>query len=98
MVPAMGSTVEAKTRIDLGNPPGKKKSLGDAVNWEILKDEVPLGEDLYFVGEDVDFYSDLYKDNFKEMLIDEWQNDKKSTIFCYKRLAHFLRIISQTLN
>ena len=31
----------ARIRRELGNPPGKKESLGDQINWEILLSSVP---------------------------------------------------------
>lgn len=31
----------ARNRFDLGNPPGKNKSYGDAINWEILLESIP---------------------------------------------------------
>lgn len=52
----------ALMRVSLGNPPGKNKSLGDSVNWLILKDTVPSKEDLHIISEDGDFYSTLDED------------------------------------
>jgi hypothetical protein len=49
-----GIWTAARQRLDLGNPPGKDASYGDAVNWESLLDVVPDGEDLLFVTGDLD--------------------------------------------
>lgn len=36
---------KAKMRMDVGNPPGKNGSLGDAINWEILLESVDIKDD-----------------------------------------------------
>ena len=48
-------------RVGLGNPPKKKKddSLGDAINWILLLQSVPEGEDVHVISGDGDFYSVL---------------------------------------
>lgn len=81
----------ARLRVDLGNPPGKNGSLGDAVNWELLLEKVPVGEDLYFVTEDRDFFSVLEETNFNEFLLHEWHSKKKSSLHYYKRLSSFFK-------
>jgi hypothetical protein len=45
--------------MQLGNPPGKPGSCGDAVNWEALLQGCPNGEDLELVSEDRDYASPL---------------------------------------
>lgn len=84
----------ARHRMELGNPPGKKGSLGDAINWEILLKEVPLNEDLYFVSSDGDYLSPLNEtinqNSFNKYLLEEWDNKKSSNIFFYQRLSEFL--------
>lgn len=82
---------KARNRMEIGEPPGKKGSLGDAINWEILKDSVPNKEDIFFVGDDVDYYSKLDENNFKEVLLEEWKKEKESNLVCYKRLADFFK-------
>jgi predicted nucleic acid-binding protein len=83
---------EAKERFDLGNPPGKDGSYGDAINWIILlKDEVtPKKEDLYFIGEDKDFLT-KDKENFSGFLKDEWEKMKSSKIIWFKSISKFLK-------
>jgi hypothetical protein len=81
----------ARLRSDIGNPPGKKGSLGDAVNWEALLAGVPDGEDLYFVSSDSDYSSDLDEDRFDPFLAEEWEAAKRSRIIFFKRLSLFFR-------
>jgi len=80
---------KAKIRIDLGNPPGKKGSLGDALNWELLLDEIPNNEDLYLITDDRDFISKINEDSLSKFLSDEWFKKKNSSIYFYKQLSYF---------
>jgi len=70
----------AKLRVLLGNPPGKAGSYGDAVNWESLLVEVPVGEDLVLVTNDRDFKSKLDPQRLNAYLIEEWTRKKTSNI------------------
>lgn len=79
----------ARRRFDLGNPPGKNQSYGDAVNWEILLDTVPDGEDLYFITEDSDFTARTDKERFSPFLAKEWSARKSSTLYFLKSLSAF---------
>ena len=81
---------KAKSRYDLGNPPGKKNSYGDAVNWECLLENILDGEDLYFISDDKDYCSELCKDKFNIYLTTEWESIKKSQIYFYRSLHDFL--------
>lgn len=67
---------EAVTRFNIGNPTGKGKSYGDAINWVCLLNEIPESKDLYFITEDNDYYSKLNIDNFNEFLLKEWGTKK----------------------
>lgn len=82
---------KAKVRFDLGRPPGKNKSYGDAINWECLKAIVPNGEELFFITDDSDYLSDVDSNNFNPYLFSEWQSDKASTLTLYKNLTGFFR-------
>ncbi|MBD3653281.1 PIN domain-containing protein [Kangiella sp.] len=62
---------KAKLRMDVGNPPGKDGSLGDAINWECLLYSVTNNEKLYLVADDKDYYSVLDNTKLKEFLSDE---------------------------
>ena len=81
----------ARLRMGVGNPPGKNNSLGDAINWECLLDEVPEGEDLYFITGDKDYCSALSDDDFSDFLLNEWYNRKQTKIYFYKRLSSFCK-------
>lgn len=81
----------ARTRYDLGNPPGKEGSYGDAVNWECLLAEVPNGEDLYLVTRDRDFASKIDRARLSPFLDEEWRERKGARVFFYNRLSAFCR-------
>ena len=81
----------AQTRLAVGNPPGKNGSLGDAINWQTLLQEVPIFDDLYIIADDKDFYSVLDTDLPKDFLIAEWGQEKKSDIHFYRRLSLFFK-------
>ena len=77
----------ARLRVDTGNPPGKNGSLGDAINWEVLLEHVPDGEDLFFVTEDKDYFSPLDKSKFNFFLLKEWVETKSSELVFYRQLS-----------
>jgi predicted nucleic acid-binding protein len=81
----------AKLRYDLGNPPGKDKSYGDAVNWECLLAAVPNGEDLFFITNDGDYISETNKEDFSYFLSREWTDKKGSKIIFFRRLSEFFK-------
>lgn len=82
---------DAQRRRDLGSPPGKRDSIGDAVNWEALLDGTPKGEDLHFVSEDGDWQSPLSAGLFNSYLLDEWRKRKDSEIVFYPLLSGFFK-------
>ncbi len=79
----------SKIRYDRGTPPGKKKSYGDAINWENLLETIPVSEDLHFIAKDSDYDSEIDDNDFSEYLTDEWKELKKSEISYYKTLSDF---------
>ena len=81
----------ARFRMGVGNPPGKNNSLGDAINWECLLDETPVGEDLFFITGDKDYASALNEDEFSDFLLNEWHDKKQTKIHFYKRLSGFCK-------
>jgi predicted nucleic acid-binding protein len=81
----------ARYRVDVGNPPGKNGSLGDALNWEVLLENVPQGEDLWFVTEDGDYASPLDANSFQRFLLDEWHAKKSSRLVFHRRLSAFFK-------
>ncbi len=82
---------KSKLRYDLGNPPGKNKSYGDAINWETLIENVEDTNDLYFIADDKDYFSELDNSNFNTYLFNEWSSTKKSKIRFYKTLTDFFK-------
>ncbi|MEP1216446.1 MAG: PIN domain-containing protein [Marinobacter sp.] len=82
---------KARFRVDVGNPPGKNGSLGDAINWEVLLSQVPMGEDLYLIADDKDYYSVLDENSLKDFLTDEWSATNKSDVIFYRRLSQFFK-------
>jgi rRNA-processing protein FCF1 len=87
------TTIEnACIRVKLGNPPGKSNSHGDAVNWELLLSNVPDKEDLFFITDDNDYFSAIDPSKLSDFLSEEWEQRKKSKIYCYRRLSEFLNI------
>ena len=81
----------ARNRMDIGNPPGKKGSLGDAIIWEALLCKVRKGQDLFFISDDGDFYSPLDRDSFDPFLAQEWWDHRRSRIHPYNRMSAFFR-------
>lgn len=81
----------ARVRKEIGKPPGKKDSLGDAIIWQALLDTVPDEEDLYFIADDGDFFSPLDKEELDPYLQGEWETSKQSTVHSYRRLSSFFQ-------
>jgi hypothetical protein len=82
---------KVKIRTDIGNPPGKKGSLGDAIIWETILKENNFNEDLYFVSKDGDFCSSLERTRIKDFLLKEFENQTEAKIYFYNDLASFLK-------
>lgn len=85
---------KAKMRVEMGNPPGKKGSIGDAINWEwLLTKEMEFSDDgLVIVSADGDFESELHRGKPKEFLLREWMaKNPKCEMVLYKSLPDFLK-------
>lgn len=82
---------KAKHRFNVGNPPGKDGSLGDAISWEALLECVPATVDLHFITDDRDYVSVLDENRFKEFLLQEWTESGHGKIVFYRRLASFFK-------
>lgn len=78
-------------RTDVGNPPGKNGSLGDAIHWECLLSEIGENEELHFISEDSDFASPLDNNKICEFLDDEWRKRNKTTLHFYNKLSIFFK-------
>jgi hypothetical protein len=81
---------EARRRVDVGNPPGKNGSLGDAINWLLLMEHVPDRQALYVISEDKDYFSTFEENKINPFLEEEWKRKKKSSVTCYRSLKAFL--------
>lgn len=79
----------AKERFDTGDPPGKDRKYGDAINWVALLHGAP-DEDLCFVSADQDYRSQLNDGVFNAYLLKEWHETKHADLHFYKSLAEFL--------
>ncbi len=83
---------KAKMRFDLGNPPGKNKSYGDALNWESLLTVVDDFDNFFFISDDKDYYSEYDKNLFNSFLLLEWEKRMPLTTFkYYKSLSNFFK-------
>lgn len=92
-IPVSGLVDRARLRIEVGNPPGKDGSLGDAVNWEALLENVPAGQELHFITDDRDFASPLDQSGFNSFLLWEWKEKKASDLRPYRRLSEFFKSV-----
>lgn len=81
----------ARIRVEKGNPPGKKGSLGDAVNWEAVLSAVPNGEDMTIVTDDSDYRSPLDSETLDGFLRDEWENAHGGVVSFYRNLSSLFR-------
>lgn len=77
---------KAKSRAEVGNPPGKAGSLGDAINWELLLSVVPADEDLHIVSQDGDYASALDKGKLNSFLEKEWDKSRLGSLHLYETL------------
>ncbi len=80
----------ASRRVALGNPPGKRGSMGDAINWVVLLQAVSKGEDLHIISADGDFFSVLDESKPKPFLADEWASEKDGCLYTYRTLSEFM--------
>jgi hypothetical protein len=79
----------ARGRVEVGNPPGKRGSIGDAINWECLLAGGSQG-DLHVVTGDGDYTSALLKERAKPYLVREWADNRHGDLRLYRRIAEFL--------
>jgi len=81
----------AQLRHEVGNPPGKSGSLGDAINWETLLGVIPPLQSICFVTDDRDYCSSLDENQFDPFLLNEWKKSKRSELFFYNKLSSFFK-------
>ncbi len=82
---------KAKQRVETGNPPGKKGSIGDAYHWEYLLATVPDEQDLIIVTDDIDWKSPLNPLELSGFLTEEWKLRKKSKVTLYTSISEYFR-------
>ncbi len=80
---------KAEIRAKLGNPPGKSRSIGDAVNWESLLSKVDRGIKLIIVSKDGDYADSLDKTQVSFFLKKERNENKNSEVELYSELHLF---------
>ncbi len=76
-------------RIQSGNPPGEVGNHGDAINWELLLDEVPAGEDIFLVTKSDNFLNEGMGAELHPLLKSEWQKAKDSNAYLCNSLKWF---------
>ena len=79
-------------RMHVGNPPGKGRSVGDAINWLTLLNEVPCKRDVHIISEDGDFFSLFDKEAPNPFLSNEWTAAKSSDLYVYRGLKPFMEM------
>ena len=85
--------IAAQRRMDIGNPPGKKGSLGDAISWEWLLHQEFDEEitEVVVLSGDIDFESNLVAGRMKEFLSVEWSRlHPKCALRLERSLAEWL--------
>lgn len=82
----------ARLRQDLGNPPGKRGSIGDGIHWETLLQESCLKQ-LDIVSRDGDFESELDVGSIKSFLSEEWATQKAgySRVVLFRSLSGYFK-------
>jgi hypothetical protein len=73
-----------------GNPPGKKDSLGDQINWECLLAALPRQSTLVMISNDGDFASELDGAEPHPFLTEEWMAKNGGQLIVYRSIPDFL--------
>jgi hypothetical protein len=71
-----------------GNPPGKKDSLGDQINWEALLSQSSEG-DMYIVSGDRDWRTPLDERRIHPFLDLEWKAKAGGSVHLYEDISSF---------
>ena len=84
----------ARDRHDKGNPPGKRNSLGDAINWECVLKHFDNGTDneeinFFIISGDGDFTSTLKNSQLSHFLLEEWGKKFNTDISFFPKLIDF---------
>ncbi|NNH36935.1 DUF4935 domain-containing protein [Acinetobacter sp. NIPH 2377] len=79
---------KARDRFDFGFPPGKDRSYGDALSWNVLLNHDSICErNLYLVTRDGDYLSNLDKKKPNTYLEDEWREKRHGEIKIFESIA-----------
>jgi hypothetical protein len=81
----------ARLRVDLGQPPGKNGSIGDAVIWETILATHSDDLKLFFVSDDKDWYDVLRDDQFHSTLLSEWRTKFGTEFHAFRSLSEFVK-------
>lgn len=84
------SVQNAQLRIDRGDPPGKRGSLGDAINWESLIAMADFKDELIIVTQDRDFRDQLDPTRINIYLQQEWAKAHSGRIRLFQSLTEFI--------
>lgn len=82
---------KASLRRELANPPGKKDSLGDQINWEIMLDSVPEKTDLHVISKDGDYKGSVIDGQANFFLKEEWRQRKNANLYVHAGLSEFAK-------
>ena len=77
--------------MSVGNPPGKRQSLGDTINWIVLLNEVPEDEDIHVVSADGDYFSKMDDRAPHPFLKREWREKHGGELHVYRTLSALLK-------
>lgn len=84
----------AQRRQNLGNPPGKKSNLGDAINWECLLEQAPQNTNFVIITRDSDYHSPQKvtkkeSEILNSFLKKEWKKEKGTEPIIFETLTKF---------
>jgi hypothetical protein len=82
---------KALMRHNLRNPPGKRESMGDALNWESCLRHCAGGDTLHLVSQDGDYFDPLNADEPYPFLREEFAALKKGKLLAYRTLLDFFQ-------
>lgn len=85
----------ALRRHNIGDPPGKKDSLGDSIIWEALKIGIKIRanrpQHLFVISSDGDFQSELDAEQPKNILIYDWNKEYNADLYFFDRISLFTK-------
>ncbi len=85
-----GNLKKARERTERNDPPGKERSFGDRLNWELLLAHVPVKTDLHIISQDGDFASSIDGMKPHPVLKSEWR-ERGSKLYLHTELKAFFK-------